>query len=643
LELEGDVTRLLDRVDLFTHIGRGRQIVKRVGGAARAIWTPKTTNELLRLAVEVGSIGIFDTDLQRQRTWYSPELCSILGLPAGTELDYAEISKLVDERDRNALTEKIKEAEYASSEGAWSSIHRVIRRDGATRWVSVHGRQYYRNTANGRQAVRSIGTVLDITQLKAAETALLQNELRRGLALEAAQIGTFEIDIGGTEAVIDAQEAILLGLPRETRVVPTAQLRALLPSEDLQASDAKRKRMELHNEDYHHEFRLTLPDGTERWLSAYAAIRENRIFGVNFDITPRKRSEIALRKSEARLRIAVSGAALGVFEWDVKEDFAVWENDRMYEIFGLMRVNGVPGKQQLLHQYLHPDHVRSFQAALKKAMRTGKNLHAVCQIRPKGGGLRWLQLDGKFELGKTGEPTRLVGVVADITEHKTLQRETEQLSESLITLQEQERQRIAQELHDSTAQHLTAAGLTLMSLRSQLVSDDDAETNWDEIQRSIQEALKELRTFSYLLHSPVLQPNGLRSSLRQFVEGFARRSGLIIKFRSSAMVDKLPRKIQRSLFRITQEALANVHRHASASHVSVDLRRIAGWIHLVITDDGCGIADTPEGKSSVSSRPGVGLNGMRVRARQFGGELKVRTGSRGTRIQVMVPIATVAR
>jgi PAS domain S-box-containing protein len=639
-----DVTRLLNRVNQFPHLGRGQRVVKRVGGAVGAIYDSEmTTNELLRLAVELGPIGIFDIDHQRKRTWYSQKLFSILGLRPGTQLDYSDALKFVDERYRIALTEKRHEAESASREGAWSSIHRVARADGDTTWVSVHGRQYYRSTANERQAVRSIGTVLDITQLKASESELRQNELRLRLALDAAQIGTFEIDIGGTEAVIDAQEALLLGLSRETRVVPTNELRSRLPMEELQASDAKRERLELYNEDYRHEIRFTLPDGTERWLAAYAAIRENRIFGVNFDITPRKRAELALRESEARLRVAVSGAALGVFEWDVKKDVAVWENDRMYEIFGLMRADRTLGKHQLLKQYLHPDHIRSFQAELKKAMRTGKSLHTVCQIRPKGSVPRWLQLDGKFEFSKMGERTRLVGVVADITERRTLQREKEQLAESLITLQEQERQRIAQELHDSTAQHLTAASLTLMSLRSQLVSAGDAATRWDEVERSIHEALKELRTFSYLLHSPVLQREGLRSTLRQYVEGFARRSGLIIKLRASANADKLPRKIQRSLFRIAQEALANVHRHASASHVSVDLRRIADCFHLVITDDGCGMADTPEDALGVSSGAGVGLYGMRVRARQFGGELKIRTGPHGTRIQVVVPTIMVAR
>ena len=211
---------------------------------------------------------------------------------AGTEMTYAEASRLFDERDRAAVNASVKAAASSADEGKWSGVHRIVRADGAVRWVSIHGRRHYRNTANGRQAMRSIGTVVDITHLKETEAALRASELRLRLALEAAQMGTFEADVGGSQATIDAQEAHLLGLPAETRLVSADELRARIPVEDLQASDAKQKRLTENGEAYHHEFRLRMPDGSERWLCAYAAIRSNRIFGVNFDVTERKGAEV---------------------------------------------------------------------------------------------------------------------------------------------------------------------------------------------------------------------------------------------------------------------------------------------------------------------------------------------------------------
>src|SRR5262249_16765688 len=275
-------------------------------------------------------------------------------------------------------------------------VHRVLRADGTVRWVSIQGRRIYRNTARGSRPVRSIGTVIDITHLKETEDALRESERRLRLALDAAQMGTFQADITGSQALIDAQEARLLGLPEDTRVVSASELRKRVPLEDLEISDAKQKRLTEGGEAYCHEFRFRLPDGSERWLSARADIRSNRIFGVNFDVTERKRAEAALEESEARLRIATTGAALGIFEWDTRANRAVWENDRMYEIFGRTRADGPLSRKQFVDSYLHPNDAHSFEKALKVAMDTRGSFHTICRIRRKDGAPRWLQFDGKF-------------------------------------------------------------------------------------------------------------------------------------------------------------------------------------------------------------------------------------------------------
>ena len=204
---------------------------------------------------------------------------------------------------------------------------------------------------------------------------------------------------------------------------------------------------------------------------------------MNFDVTQRKRTEIALQDSEAHLRVAVNGAALGVFERDVIADRTVWMNDRMFEIFGRTRADGPLSKQQFVENYLHPDDAKAFETAANRAMRTGGNFQTICRIRQKGGAQRWLQFDGKFELTDIGEPSRHVGVIADITERKALEQEAEELSVRLITLQEEERQLIAQELHDSTVQHLVAADLNLMGLRSK--ADPGSAEIWDQVEASI--------------------------------------------------------------------------------------------------------------------------------------------------------------
>src|SRR5687768_15759351 len=129
---------------------------------ARTISATSESDELLRLAVQVGGIGIYETDFEENRTRFSPELCAILGLPAGTEMTYAAASRLFDKRDRAAVNASLEAAGNSADEGKWSGVHRIVRADGGIRWVSIHGRRHYRNTTNGREAVRSIGTVIDI-------------------------------------------------------------------------------------------------------------------------------------------------------------------------------------------------------------------------------------------------------------------------------------------------------------------------------------------------------------------------------------------------------------------------------------------------------------------------------------------------
>src|SRR5262245_2762340 len=378
--------------------------------------------------------------------------------------------------------------------------YRLRRNDGAYHWIDDVGIPRY--TRDGI-FLGFIGSCTDITHLKDTEAAQRESELRLRFALEAAAMGTFEVDMSATQAIIDEQEARLLGLPDGTRVVSVDELRKRVPFEDLQISDAKQKRLTETGEAYQHEFRLRLPDGSERWLSAYAAVRCNRIFGVNFDVTDRKR----------------------------------------------------------------------------------------------------------------------------------LEREAQALSDRLISLQEKERQRIAQELHNSTAQHLVAANLNLMGLRRRLsLTCDDAKL-WDQVEASLAEVFSEIRTLSYLLHPLGLDVDGFCSTIRRYIDGYAERTGIIVSIRSNPKVDALPRRMQRTLFRMVQEGLANVHSHACAAHVSVQLRWIGDRVHVIITDDGHGLRDERQGSAI---RMGVGLQGIRARARQFGGDLKIRSGLQETRVHVVM-------
>ena len=180
------------------------------GGFLRSLSAHRGTDEILQLAVQLAGIGIFENDLQRMYTRYSPELCQLLGVPVGTELPYQENGRFVHEDDRQAMRAHIEAAANSGAQGLWSGIYRLVRADGEVRWASIRGRRIYRTTRDGSVPIKSYGVVIDITGIMNKDQALRENELRLRFALDAAQMGTFEAKMDGTQAIIDAQALFAL-------------------------------------------------------------------------------------------------------------------------------------------------------------------------------------------------------------------------------------------------------------------------------------------------------------------------------------------------------------------------------------------------------------------------------------------------
>jgi len=231
------------------------------------------------------------------------------------------------------------------------------------------------------------------------------------------------------------------------------------------------------------------------------------------------------------------------------------------------------------------------------------------------------------------------GIFRDITSYKAALLEAQELSQRVMTIQDEERQRIAQELHDSTVQHIAAAGLNLMALKATNGRKEPAKM-FENIEGSLQEASRELRTFTYLLHPPSLAIDGLTATLHRYIDGFRRRTGLKVTLKLSGVTDQLSSSLQQASLRIIQEALANVHRHASATRATVNLRRIADRLHLVVTDDGrvCTSGHSRQQGQSEPLPTGVGVAGMSARARHFGGTLDFRRRPGGTIVHVVIPV-----
>lgn len=312
---------------------------------------------------------------------------------------------------------------------------------------------------------------------------------------------------------------------------------------------------------------------------------------------------------------------------------------------GLVSLLGDRGNVTMLER---PLRVPTLVSAVRSAVRARTRQYEVRDLlRQREENERVLQAERteleRRVLYRTLELTKANGDLRrEVTERLNAEHALRQLSQNVVRLQDEERRRIARELHDSAGQYLSAVTLTLGQLARRMAT---AELRDKEL---VQEALslvgdciREVRTMSYLLHPPVLDDFGLASAVRWYVEGFAQRSGIQVKLDLAEEFPRFGRELETAVFRIVQEGLTNVHRHSGAKKTNVGLRVQDHLICATITDDGRGMSpDVLDGVKE--GRGGVGLLGMRERVKKLGGSILIESGGDGTKIRAELPVGELA-
>jgi signal transduction histidine kinase len=211
-----------------------------------------------------------------------------------------------------------------------------------------------------------------------------------------------------------------------------------------------------------------------------------------------------------------------------------------------------------------------------------------------------------------------------------------------LQAQDEERRRIARELHDGAGQLLAALGMEASNLaREGDRLSDRAALSLSNIASFVAQMTKDIRTMSHLLYPPLLDEVGLESALKEYVNGFAERSGIQVSLDLPAAIERLDRDYELSLFRIVQECLTNIHRHSGSKTAGIRIVREDGALLLEVRDEGRGIP--AERLSETQSRgSGVGIRGMRERALQLSGTMSIESDSSGTRILVSIPTPKTA-
>ncbi len=215
-----------------------------------------------------------------------------------------------------------------------------------------------------------------------------------------------------------------------------------------------------------------------------------------------------------------------------------------------------------------------------------------------------------------------------------------QFSGRLLQLQDEERRRIGRELHDGSAQDLVVLAAKLAQLkRRKTISDGRARKLVCECGALAEQCVREIRTFSYLLHPPLLDEFGLEDAIRHYVQGFSQRSGISVGLEVPQRLARLKVEVELALFRVVQECLTNVHRHSRSPSAKIRIELGPSQITLEVSDEGRGItAADPKCNRTSAAVFGVGIPSMRERMKQLGGRLEVDSSRRGTRIRALVPL-----
>jgi len=345
--------------------------------------------------------------------------------------------------------------------------------------------------------------------------------------------------------------------------------------------------------------------------------------------TPVRRAvDDALLIREEWLRLAAKGSPLGLWHW----------NERTHSLFcdpNARRMFGVPPTgdvtQDSICRAVHPNDQGAVRLMWRHQLEGRGPSELEYRVVAPDGSVRWIDLRGGRCYDRDGTPLYVLGVVFDVTDRKRVEQERLDLATRLMEAQEQERKRLAQEIHDDFCQRFALVILKLAAFSS---AGGRGDLVIDEVISDVTELEQDLQSLSHRLYSHKLTLLGLAPSVDGLCTQFARECGVRMCYEHADVPGDLDPTVALSLFRVTQEALHNIAKHSGASTVEVQLRGTSAGLVLMVLDDGKGLT-----WDESAAREGIGIRGMRERVHLLGGTLQFQSRPvvQGTRLTVSVP------
>jgi PAS domain S-box-containing protein len=593
--------------------------------------------EQLIEAQRLAQVGSWQWDPGTDTAAWSEELYRIAGRdPNLPPPGYKEFPKLYTPESLERLTGAVEKA-LRTGKGYELDLE-TIRPDGSTRWIIARG-EVQRDAAGRIVALR--GTAKDITERKRTEEALRESDERFRMAAHAGRMFAYEWNPATDEIV--RSEGVFQVLGENEGTHTTGQkIMAMAPPEDRERLVAAIAALSPDKPCLRISYRMVRSDGIMIWVerNSLAHFDEQgrllRTVGMVADVTERKRAEEAVRESEQRFKLVANTAPVMIW---------VSGPDKLCTYFNLpwLEFTGRPLEDELGNGWaeaVHPEDLTRCLDTYRQSFDRRKPFKMEYRLRRHDGEYRWVLDIGVPRLNGDGSFAGYIGSAADITERKEAEEALSTVSGRMIRAQEEERRRIARELHDDINQRLALLAVELRNFGDLLPDSLSTLRNYtQQLFERTSGISEDVQALSHELHSSRLEYLGLVAAMRSFCTEFGAQQKAEIDFAHSNVPSPLPRDISLCLFRILQEALRNGVRHSGAQHFEVNVQGSPAEIHLTVRDSGAGFDP-----KLAENTQGLGLISMQERVRLVKGTFSITSRPQsGTEISVRVPLSVGTR